>query len=266
MEHALPWISRPSLARCRELAWPKEHGSWSLALEPLAFALIAAPSAAGACLAGAVTAGFFARRPLRIACRDARPDRRKDAFAIVVACAIVALAAFAGALHLGGIAWVPWLLPTLLAGGIFLAFDLRNDGRAQAAEVAGSAAFALLPAAFAMLAGLSAGSAVALALVMGGRAVPTVLTVRAALREAKTGERHRLPAVASVVLAVSIAVGLAARGFAPWTAVAALGVLAVRTLALLVYPRPTLRARTIGMIEAALGVTFVVVTAFAWNA
>jgi hypothetical protein len=43
MENALPWIRRLSLARCRELAWPKEHGSWSLALEPLALGLFAAP-------------------------------------------------------------------------------------------------------------------------------------------------------------------------------------------------------------------------------
>lgn len=46
---------------------PKEHGSWSLALEPLALGLLVAPSLAGGALAGAVLAGFFARRPLKAA-------------------------------------------------------------------------------------------------------------------------------------------------------------------------------------------------------
>ncbi len=33
-----------------QLTLPKEHGSWSLALEPVAFGLLVAPSAAGAAL------------------------------------------------------------------------------------------------------------------------------------------------------------------------------------------------------------------------
>ena len=49
---------------------PREHGSWSLALEPLALGLLVVPSAAGAALAAAALAGFFARRPLKAAaCR-----------------------------------------------------------------------------------------------------------------------------------------------------------------------------------------------------
>ena len=42
-----------------KLTLPKEHGSWSLALEPVAFGLLVAPSAAGAALALAAGLGFF---------------------------------------------------------------------------------------------------------------------------------------------------------------------------------------------------------------
>ena len=55
---------RPSL---RALLLPREHGSWSLALEPLALGLIAAPSWPGAALALAALALFFARRPWQAA-------------------------------------------------------------------------------------------------------------------------------------------------------------------------------------------------------
>jgi hypothetical protein len=53
-----------------KLILPKEHGSWSLALEPLALGLLAAPSLAGGPLAIAAIAGFFLRRPLKILLRE----------------------------------------------------------------------------------------------------------------------------------------------------------------------------------------------------
>jgi hypothetical protein len=47
------------MARWRDVILPKEHGSWSLALEPIALGLLVAPSWAGGSLAVAVLAGFL---------------------------------------------------------------------------------------------------------------------------------------------------------------------------------------------------------------
>jgi len=49
----------------RSVFLPKEHGSWSLALEPVAFGLLIVPSLAGGSLAVSATAAFFIRRPLK---------------------------------------------------------------------------------------------------------------------------------------------------------------------------------------------------------
>jgi hypothetical protein len=265
MENALAWSRPLSFTQFRALAWPKEHGSWSLALEPLALGLIVAPSTAGACLALAVVAAFFARRPLRTAWREARAERRADARKVVVACAIVALAATAGAVALTGVSWLFWLLPTAAAGGLFLSFDLRNAGRDQAAEIAGSAAFAALPAALAILGGASSTTALALAIVMVGRAVPTVLCVRAALRAAKTGRNSGGFAIAASLGASFAGIALAFAHLAPWMSAAALTVLGARAIALLGFVHPAPRARTVGMMEAALGVAFVLTVGCAWN-
>ena len=81
----------------------------------------------------------------------------------------------ASGLSLGGLA----------LAGLFAWFDAQNGSRAAAAEVAGSAAFALVPAALATLAGWSAGPALALAGLALTRSVPTVLTVRNSLRLSK---------------------------------------------------------------------------------
>jgi hypothetical protein len=152
-----------------------------------------------------------------------------------------------------------------MAGGIFVAFDLRNGGREEVAEIAGSSAFAFLPAAFAAIKGVDSGVALALAVVMCGRAVPTVLCVRAALRGAKTGIRRPAPALVAALVALGASIVLLRQGLAPATAAVALAVLLLRAVVLLLYPRPALRARTIGMIEAAIGVAFVIVVAWSWG-
>ena len=266
MDHALPPAAARPSALWRDLVMPREHGSWSLALEPLLFGLIAAPSLAGGGLALAVVAAFFARRPLRIALGDASPDRRALARGPLVGLIVVATVFFLGAVARGGWAWLVWLLPAATAGAVFLRFDLRAAGREEIAEIAGAGAFALVPAALAALAGWSAPDAGALALVMLGRTVPSVLGVRACLRAAKTGERRAGPAVAGAAFALAGGLGLVRAGHAPATAVACLAVLAARTMFLLVWPRPVWRARTLGMIETVLGAGFVLTVAWAWRA
>lgn len=265
MDTALPTVRLLSPAQWRDLVLPREHGSWSLALEPVALGLLAAPSVPGGWFGLAVAAGFFARRPLRTAWREAKPQRRCDAAVALLACSVVAAAALVLAIAAAGTEWLAWLMPSAIAGAVFVAFDLRNDGRSSVAEVAGASAFALLPGAFARLGGADTLSCAALALVMLGRAVPTVLTVRTMLRAAKGGDaRPTLPLVVALVAAAS-GVGLWRQGLAPAAAALALTVLAARSVIFLGYPRPVLRARTIGMIEAVLGLAFVVVVGATWN-
>lgn len=265
MDTAVPTVRIPSLSQWRDLVLPREHGSWSLALEPVALSLLVAPSIAGGWFAVAVAAGFFSRRPLRAAWRETKPQRRLDAIIALSACAFIGLLALGFAVAERGTGWLAWLVPSGLAGLIFVAFDVRNSGRHGFAEVAGATAFALLPAAFAQLAGLPASTAIAVALVMLGRAVPTVVSVRAMLRSAKTGELR--PTLPLVVAFGALVVGalLWRQALVPTAAVLALAVLAVRTVLLLGYPRPMLRARTVGMIEAVLGLGFVVIVGMSWN-
>ncbi len=253
-----------SISPWRDIVLPKEHGSWSLAFEPVALGLLVAPSPAGACLAVAVAGGFFARRPLRLLWRETNPGRRAAAGQALALCSTVAAAGLVGAIAGAGVAWLPWLTPAVVAGGIFLRFDLRLAGRDEAAEVAGSAAFAWLPAVFVILGGGSPAAAVALAALMLGRAVPAVLAVRAALRGAKTGEWRVRPAVIAAFVAWSAAFSFAYRGLAPWSAVGLLALLVAGTVGLLVTPRPVVRARTLGMAEGIAGLAFVLIVAATW--
>jgi hypothetical protein len=295
--HALP--SPPSW---RALVLPKEHGGWSLTFEPLVLALLAAPSWAGLALALALVAAFFLRRPLKQWRTAPEPPRSAEVRAPIGW--LVALAATAGglAVALGGVKPLVLLIPTVAAGLVFVWCDLRGEGREQAAELAGAAAFAFVPAGIAAFAGWPAAAALALAAVMLARAVPTVLVVRAYLRMRK-GERGStgayrpiddgqeclevarasrpwvgqkqsdmgkmpMPLVAPALLASCAAVAgvawFAAHRLVPWLAVVLLGGLAVRAAALLVWPRPAWRARQVGIAEAAVGTAYVVAVGLSW--
>jgi hypothetical protein len=249
----------------RDVVMPKEHGSWSLAFEPVALGLLIAPSGGGAMLAFAVAAAFFSRRPLTIATRDHRPARRASARNALMICAVVATLFLVAAFSIEGAAWTAWLIPSAIAGAVFLGFDLRRGGREEAAEVAGAAAFAFLPAAFVALSNDLSISALSVALMMLGRAVPTVLCVRTFLRGAKTGERGAGVALAASAAALAVGIMLARAGLAPRGAVVLLALLSLRAFALLVFPRPALRARTLGMIEAITGIVFVAALAALWR-
>ena len=87
----------------RELLLPKEHGSWSLAFEPVALGLLVAPSWAGGALALAAAAGFFLRRPLKLALTLPDNDPRRAAarpwVAILLLAAVTGLAGAALALR-----------------------------------------------------------------------------------------------------------------------------------------------------------------------
>jgi hypothetical protein len=243
---------------------PKEHGSWSLALEPLALGLLVAPSSAGGALTAAALAGFLARRPFK-ALGAPGASRRLEARETVVMFSAIAVTGLFIVLVLGGIASLWPLLLAAPLGGLFAWFDAQNGSRAAAAEVAGSAAFALVPAALATLAGWSATSALALAALALTRSVPTVLTVRSSLRQAK-GETagFLLPVITAALTALGLSL-LAARFLLPaWATLPAWALLA-RTLWFASPMRPAWSARRIGMFEAIAGLLCVAVITMAYR-
>jgi hypothetical protein len=236
---------------------PKEHGSWSMAIEPLALGLLVAPTPAGTALATAALAGFFARRPLKLALAPEYTARRQVARETMVMFSAFAMAGLFETLVLGGVTALWPLLLAVPLGGLFAWFDLQNDSRAAAAELAGSAAFALLPATLATLAGWPWPAAFALSALALARSVPTVLTVRTGLRLGKNQPVNVAAPLAVGVLAVGVIGTLAWRHLVPLVAVVLVVLLLIRTVFFVSPLRPVWPARRLGMLEAALGVVYV---------
>lgn len=247
-----------------QLALPKEHGSWSLALEPVAFGLLVAPSAAGAALALAAVAGFFLRRPLKRLVAGGPAARQPPALVCATILALLGGSGLLLAVRLGAAGGGWPLLPAALAGAVFAWCDGRNAARAGAAEVAGAVTFGLLPAAFGALAGWSVAASLALAAMMLVRSVPTVLTVRASLRIRKGQAFSIAPALMAAGAGIFLTACLAALRLMPWAAVVFASVFAARTSWLLL-GRPGLPARILGITEAVLGALMVLVLALMWK-
>ncbi len=247
-----------------QLTLPKEHGSWSLALEPVAFGLLVAPSAAGGTLAVAALAGFFLRRPLKILLCELDCERWKIARASVFVLTIFAAVGLLLAVRLGRVENFWPLIPAALAGLVFVWADSRNEAREGTAEIAGAVTFGILPAVFAALAGWSVNQSLALAAMSLNRSVPTVLTVRTRLRMAKQQKVSVLPAIMAVLVGTGLMTWFAVQHLAPWLAPAFAVVFVVRTFWLLLW-RPQITARQIGITEAVLGGLMLLVLAMTWK-
>lgn len=245
---------------------PKEHGSWSLALEPLALGLLVAPSWAGGALAGTVLAGFFARRPLKAAFDPLPSVRRRAARRVLGLWSVLAVAGLveAGVLASWSAVWP--LLPAALFGGGFIWFDARNNSRAVIAELAGCAAFAFVPAAIATLGGWPTDAALTLAALAAARSLPTILAVRTALRAAKGEPAGGAGAGIVSLLAFGGVAALVQSGRAPAVANLLAGLLLLRSVWLVGPWRPAWPARRLGLMEAILGILYLVLLSSSWPA
>lgn len=249
----------------KSLLLPKEHGSWSLVFEPAALGLLVAPSAAGVALAAAVAAGFFTRRPLKLALSLPAADPRSHPAAFLAALgSTLASAALVTAAALGGWRALWPLLPAVPFGAAFLWFDLRNEMREAEAELAGSIAFALTPAAFASFAGWPPALALALAGLTLARSVPTVLIVRTYLRMNKGRPAARFAPLASGTVALLVVLALGWRQLVPLAAPLLGLIIWARGCWLVSALRPAWTARRVGVLEAGLGTLQVGVLAVAY--
>jgi hypothetical protein len=262
-------MNPPPLVRIRDVLLPREHGGWSMALEPVVLGLLVAPSWPGAALAGAVLAAFLARRPLQLVAGAGRPvndPRRRPAMGALGLCGLIAIGFALVAAGFGDPRAYRLLAFALPPGALFCWLDLQGDARTASAEFAGTIAFALLPAGFVVGAGGRTGPGLALAAAMAARSLPAVLTIRTFLR----GRKGQPVSLRGPVFAAGLAIGgtamLAAKHLAPWTATGFAIGFALRTLWLLGPRPPALRATHLGILEAGLGTAYVLAVGLTWPA
>ena len=248
--------------RWRSVALPAEHGGWAFISEPVILGLLLAPTVAGLALGVAAFGAFLLRQPFKLYAKDVRQRRivpRTHAarrFLLIYGGVTVVAAVLA-------VVMAPspdTLLPLLLALPLLLvqtAYDVRNQSRAAAAELAGALATGALASVIVLMAGWSWTTAWALWLALAIKAVTAVLYVRSRLRLERGRSAGVALAVGTHVLGLAILIGVVLAGWLPWTVPVAMALLTIRAgvgLSPLRKPRPP---KVIGFQEMAYGLTFV---------
>lgn len=251
---ALPSVS------WRPLALPNEHGGWGFLLEPVVLGLIVAPSLAGLLLGAGALAGFLARHPLRLAASD---GLRRRFYPRTRACLV--LAAGYGTIALAGctagVLLAPQALLPLLGGATIallqFTYDARNRGREIVPEIAGAFAGAAILTSIAVAGRVAWAEALALTILVLARSVPSIVFVRAALRNA-----GRTMTISLHVVGIAAAIALSIAHVAPPAGVAATTVMLVRAVA----TREGTPARMIGIRELIYGTAYVLLIGIAAHA
>jgi hypothetical protein len=239
-------------APARRSLLPHEHGAYGQIALPLVCALaLGRPGPAAALLAAGAFAGFLSYEPLLVAAgsRGARareedgPRARRLAAGLITAA--VALAG-AGFLLASPAARLSSAVPPALAAAIALLVRLELE-RTVAGEVAVAVALSSAGFPVAVASGVSPGAAAAAWLAWSLGFAATTFAVEVVLGRARAPARDPGPAAAAgVLLLQGTAVALAAAGVVPLAVPAAVGPMALASLAVILLRLPVRRLRVVG--------------------
>ena len=255
--------------RWQSVALPTEHGGWGFISEPVILGLLLAPSLGGLTLGIAAFASFLLHQPLKIVLKDVRAGRNVPR----TAAAWRFVTIYGGTLAAAGIVallFIPsWavLAPLALSApliAIQLWQDSQNQGRDLLPELTGAMATGAFASSIVMMRGWEMTPALALWLALAVRGATSVLYVRSRLRLERGKPAMRGTALASHGAGLVILLWASASSLLPWTAPAAMGVLAARAmlgLSSLRKPRPP---KVIGMLEMVYGLGFVLLIALGY--
>jgi hypothetical protein len=245
----------------RSVAVPTEHGGWGLTAEPVLLGLAIAPSAAGVCIGLAAMLAFVARTPLRVVLVDrhrhrhlARTGLARRVLGVEFA-AISALVAVA-VLTAGEPFWWPVVAAAPLVV-VELWFDMRSRSRRLVPELAGTYGICAVAAMILLAGGHPAAQAMAVWLILAGRATTAIPYVRAQIFRL-----HGHPASSRTLLATDA--GAAAAVIAAVALDPAVVAGAATVAAVIVFQRATARhpvpAKVIGIRQSVLGLAVVIAT------
>jgi hypothetical protein len=261
--------TRSRNARWRAVALPTEHGGWGFISEPLALGLLLAPSWGGLALAVAAFAAFLLRHPLKLWVKDTRAGRRvprtqaAQRFVLIYG-GVMATAGIAMLLLMpSGVVWVPLGVAAPLMG-LQLWHDVHNQGRSLPAELAGAVATGAFATGIVLFGGWDFLAAFGLWLALAVKGGTAVLYVRSRLRLERDKPASRPLTLAAHGAGVVILTLAAAYSLLPWTAPAAMGVLAARAGVGLSAWRTVRPPKAIGMQELGYGVGFVLLLALGY--
>ncbi len=257
--HASPTGPRSSL---RAVAMPTEHGGWGLTAEPVVLGLVVAPSVAGLCLGLAAIVAFLARTPLRVVLVDRHRQRELARTTLARRVLLVEIAAVAALIAIAAsTTTAPFWWPAAIAAplvAIELWFDTRSLSRRLIPELAGTYGICSVAAMIILAAGHGPTEAVAVWLILAGRATTSIPHVRDLI--ARLHDRPSAPRVLAVSDVTALALVAAASLVDTAVVPGAVAVAAVVVVQRVTARRPA-PAKVVGIRQTIIGAFVVIATA-----
>jgi hypothetical protein len=253
---AAPEKPRPPF-RLRSVALPNEHGSWGILFEPLVCGIIVAPSPAAAFILLLYVGAFLSRQPLKIYLADLKAKRSRPQTTAATAFAFgylsIAVLGLFGTLGFAGFyALLPLIVTTPLAL-IQLGYDMQGKSRRVLPEMAAIITLASSAAVFALAAGWTPATSIALSSIFVLRLIPSILYVRERIKLDKGKPSSFAVPLGAHILALAGTAILAWYSLIPWLPATIFAFLLVRALTGSSNFRLRIRAMQIGMLETAYG-------------
>lgn len=243
----------------RAVALPTEHGGWGLTAEPVLLGLIIAWSLAGLALGIAAILAFLVRTPLKLALIDRRRGRTLERTRLATKLAAAELAAIGAlALFAGLRAGWQWLIPVIIAVpfvAVQMAYDVRSRGRRLIPELTGTVGIAAIAAAILRADQQPWALAIAVWMVLVGRALASIPFVRTQVIRLHRGVSDFRPTYLWQV--VGVALGLAALPveMSVWGGIIVVALIGVHDVVML--NRPPIPAKVNGWRQMAFGLLLV---------
>lgn len=246
----------------KQTALPNEHGVWSFYLEPTLVALLLKPSWAALCYSLCALMVLLMAHPLVLLLGDIRRKRLYPrshlAFRLCLVYGAIAALLFWLCLVLAPhYSFLGVLLFSLALASRQFYLDIKGQARSLEAELWGSSALAALTTAMLWLSNAPIAVAVAAYVLLLGRNIPTIVYVRARLKRARAQPFNAfyvlLMAFMPLILGLTSALSYSRLRPYSFFVCLAYAVLALRTVAGLVFFKAKVVPKILGFQEIAFG-------------
>ena len=248
----------------KQSAFPPEHGSWGLTLEPLVLGLLISYSTGGLFLALASFFFFLAHQPVRMFFAK-NPEIKKASFvfallylSVAVVCLVIAFnnSAFPD--------FIPFLVALFLMS-VFFIYELTVSKNEFGARLIAPVSIDFIALSIVLIGGMEFTNAFAFLLIIASRSVQSSFYIHELLKKFKQKPFKTFYVHVIGVAFLIVAILLALENYAPVLPSLAIVILILRAYAGFKNTKKT-TIKKIGILEFVYGILFVVITALGYLA
>ncbi len=244
----------------KKVAFPPEHGSWGFVIEPLLLSLLVAYSQIGLMLVIAAFFIFLNHQPVRVLLNKKKRTQFlwKALFFFFFYSFVILISFYIVLTNTAFQNLLPFDFAVLLMF-IFFVLEIMQNGRKLFAEFIAPLAITFIALSVVLINGWNIYSTIAFAVILLGRAIPTVLYVNVKVQFLKGNKVSKIPFYLAELLLLVIGIYLIFLGLIPKLSLIAMSLLIARAEYGLAKTNLSENVKTLGIKEFIFGILYVII-------